>query len=161
MVKTSHSKNKDINEVDNLIKNNMGLVIHLAQSFKPNSLEILDEFIQLGRIGLWKAIIKHDPKLGKLTTIAWNHIRWEILTYINKNKKYKNLECLHFYENSIYKYDKTPLWEILSDDITELEYEVIKLKYKGCTFKEIGYELGYTKNWAFKIFKNIKNKLNV
>ena len=65
----------------------MGLVVSLARSFNPLNPIELDNYIQSGRIGLWKAIQKHDPKKGKLTTIAWNHIRWEIIRYIKKNKK--------------------------------------------------------------------------
>lgn len=123
----------------------------------PSNLELLDEYIQLGRIGLWKAILKHDPKRGKLTTIAWNYIRWEIIRHINKNKKHKHSEL---YSNSAYYHDKVPLWEFIPDNMSELENRVIQLKYKGYTFQEIGYELGCTKSWAYKTFNNIKNKIN-
>ena len=126
----------------------------------PHNLEVLDEYIQLGRIGLWKAIQKHDPQKGKLSTIAWNHIRWEIIRHINKAKKHRSVlsgGCLN--NDSAHCNDSENIWEAIPDHISELEKKVINLKYQGCTFKEIGYELGFTKGWAYKTFHNIKNKI--
>ena len=46
-----------------LILENMGLVVSLARSFNPKNNQELEEYIQSGRIGLWKAIKKYDDKL--------------------------------------------------------------------------------------------------
>ena len=67
----NHSRQKNRIEREGLLNENMGLVVSLAQSFKPRCSLELDEYIQSGRIGLWKAINKHDPKKGALSTIAW------------------------------------------------------------------------------------------
>ena len=58
-----------------LILENMGLVVSLARSFNPKNNQELEEYIQSGRIGLWKAIKKYDPDRGALSTIAWNSFR--------------------------------------------------------------------------------------
>ena len=137
-----------------LIEDNMGLVVQLAKSFTNNP-EVLDEYIQLGRIGLWRAIKKHDPKKGKLSTIAWNYIRWEIIKHFNKNKKFMHKPL---YDEYLCYNESVKPWEYIPD-LTKLEHEVLQLKYEGCTFREIGYEFGKTKNWAYKIFNGIRKKI--
>jgi len=146
----------DLERVDDLIEQNMGLVVQLAKSFYPSNADLLDEYIQLGRIGLWRAILKHDPLRGKLSTIGWHYIRWEIIKYINQNNRHKFVPLAEVSQE-----DSIKLWEIIPDNVSELERDVIYLKYQGYTFKEIGYQLGFTKGRVYKMFNNIKKKINV
>ena len=74
-----------------LVSDNMALVVFLAKSLRPPNATEFDEYVQLGSIGLWKAIKKHEPKRSKLSTMAWNYIRWEIIRYIDKREKYNKL----------------------------------------------------------------------
>ena len=62
--------------MDYLIEQNMGLVVSVVNSFNPAGQEEKEQYIQAGRIGLWKALQKHDPSKSALSTYAWNPIRW-------------------------------------------------------------------------------------
>ena len=62
-----------------LILDNMGLVVSLARSFSPRNQQELEEYIQSGRIGLWRAVKNYNSSKGALSTLAWNYIRWEII----------------------------------------------------------------------------------
>jgi DNA-directed RNA polymerase specialized sigma subunit len=50
--------------MEDKIEANMGLVVSVVNSFNPKSDEERDEYIQAGRIGLWKALQKYDPNRG-------------------------------------------------------------------------------------------------
>jgi len=136
----------------------MGLVVSLARSFNPPNAIELDNYIQSGRIGLWKAIQKHDPARGKLTTIAWNHIRWEIIRYIKKNKKDVSLEECSYMEPSHQESDG--LWEFEPSTLTDIEKGVVQMRLYGYKLDEIGKEFGgKTKSWANNIFKSAVQKI--
>ena len=107
---------------------------------------------------MWKAIQKHDPKKGKLTTIAWNHIRWEIIRYIKKNKKDKSLEECLYLEPSQSTEDH--LWEFEPSSLTDIEKRVLRMRMFGYKLDEIGREFdGKTKSWANNIFKSAVKKI--
>jgi len=72
--------------MDDLIEKNMGLVVSVVNSFNPKSNTEKEDYIQAGRIGLWKALEKHDPEKSALSTFAWNPIRWEIIKEIKAIK---------------------------------------------------------------------------
>ena len=77
--------------MEDKIEANMGLVVSVVNSFNPKSDEEREEYIQAGRIGLWKALQKYDPDRGcKFSPYARNPIRWEIIKTINNAKKYNN-----------------------------------------------------------------------
>ena len=66
--------------MDDLIEKNMGLVVSVVNSFKPRNQTEREDYVQAGRIGLWKALKKYDRSKGAvLSTYAWNPIRWEII----------------------------------------------------------------------------------
>ena len=74
--------------MEDKIEANMGLVVSVVNSFNPKSDEEREEYIQAGRIGLWKALQKYDPDRGcKFSPYARNPIRWEIIKTINSAKK--------------------------------------------------------------------------
>ena len=76
--------------MQDLIEENMGLVVSVVESFRPQSSQERDTFIQAGRIGLWKALKKYDASKGAaLSTFAWNPIRWEIIKEIKSTSKNK------------------------------------------------------------------------
>ena len=143
-------------EVSQLIEDHMGLVVKLAKSFKPQSPEQLDEYIQVGRIGLWKAILKRDPTRGALSTIAWICIRNELLRHV----KWLNRGPAS-YEVIEHSYNTEPaIWEVLPGHLlNEKEVKVVELRYEGHTFKEIGEMCGYTKNWAHKCWTQAVRKI--
>jgi len=140
----------------------MGLVVSIVKSLRPPNATEYEEYIQLGRIGLWKAIRKHDPKLAKLSTIAWDYIRWEIIRYINKSVKYNTLmnnpdaqyrlQCVHSERTQELFTDSVA--EAIPSSLSKSECIVVDMRHQGYTFEEIGKELGgYTRGWANKLFK--------
>ncbi len=139
-----------------LIQQNTGLIISRAKTFKPHSPELLDEYIQIGRIGLLKAIRKHDPSRSALSTLAWKYIGWEIMRYLNKENRH-TAERLN---NNGHYSPELELWEILPDTLSEKERQVVEMRWQGLTFREIGFELGdFTKGWANRLFKTAAEKI--
>lgn len=133
----------------------MGLVVTLAKQFKPASPEQLDEYIQVGRIGLWKAIRAQNPERGALSTIAWICIRNEILRHLKFLNRSFSCEIV---EREYH--EPVPIWEALPEEaLSEKERKVIELRYRGHTFKEIGEQCGYTKNWAHKAYCSAVRKI--
>jgi len=150
---TSYVINKQ--QEDLQIRKNMGLVRLLAKSFNPPNLDEYDEYVQLGSLGLLKAIRHHDPKRGKLSTLAWRCIVNEISGYVKKVPHFH-----HLCEETTYVVAPETVQDVLPDSLTKLEREVITLRSGGgYTFKEIGLELGYTRGWANKVFKTAVAKI--
>ena len=156
-------------QTERLVHDNMGLVVSLTKSLRPPNQTEFDEYIQLGRIGLWKAIVKYDPSRGtKLSTIAWDHIRWEIIRYITKRKKEHRLMSHphlipHLEQSDARKHGyllPSQLPELLPATLTDSELNTVKMRNHGYTFQEIGDRLGgYTRGWANKLFKSAIQKI--
>ena len=75
--------------MEELIEKNMGLVLSIVNKFNPKNQTEKEDYIQAGRIGLWKALTKFSKNGGsKFSPYAWNPIRWEIIKEIRsvKNK---------------------------------------------------------------------------
>lgn len=153
------TKDLDSEQLAQLMEDNMGLVVQVVNSFKPQSSYEQDEFLQLGRIALWKAIQTYSPEKSKLATYIWNYVRWEILRHLAKEDKQKvGLQIV----DSVYDDGKKiyNLWEFIPDTLTKRERKVLELKLEGHTFISIGEELGYSRGWINKIFKSAINKIN-
>lgn len=147
----------DTQREEQLVLDNMGLVVSLAKSFRPPNPTELDEYIQLGRIGLFKAIRKHDPSKAKLSTLAWLYIRWEIIRYIESQNKNITLPLL---TDKSYDVDMS-IWEVLPDSLTDIEKQVVALRLEGRTFKDIGKKLGdYSRGWANTLYTRAIKKAN-
>ena len=160
------SKEKLKEQQELILLENMGLVISLSQSFKPRNALELDEYIQSGRIGLWKAIKKHDPKKGALSTIAWYYIRWEIIRGMDgsSGNKRPNVKCFTDVSSDFYKIvdDKKALnmlSEIVPSSLTDKEDGVLKLRAQGYTMREIGEKFKHSRGWANETFKSAIEKV--
>ena len=163
---TTDSKTREREE--QLILDNMGLVVSLARSFKPKDALELDGYIQSGRIGLWKAIQKHNPKRGALSTIAWYYIRWEIIRNMPKSRRSKEQE-LKFVNFTDLSYaapkvveDKNYeiiLSELEPNNLTSKEKKVLRLRVCGYTMQEIGEHFGHSRGWANEKFKSAIKKV--
>ena len=163
---TADSKIREKEE--QLISDNMGLVVSLARSFKPKTALELDDYIQSGRIGLWKAIQKHNPKRGALSTIAWYYIRWEIIRNMRKNHRLKDKEfkVINFTDLSSEwpkiikdKRYETILDELEPNNLTEKERAVLRLRVCGYTMKDIGKHFNHSRGWANETFKSAIKKV--
>ena len=147
-----------------MIEEHMGMVIVIAKSYNPRTDEELDELIQLGRIGAWKAVQKFDSSKSKLSTYVWNYIRWEIGRHFATLKK-KNSRAKVYYAtpellNSLaYTRDEGDLWEIIPDSLNEQEKIVVYMKANGNTLSEISEKIERSINWTHIIFKKAVKKI--
>lgn len=143
-----------------IIEDNMGLVIRLVEIFKPKSPEEYDEFIQLGRIGLWKAVLKYDPARSKFSTTAWHYIRFEILRHIQKRSEQQvaQLEDLIPVEDT-HTNVLNHIWEYVPDSLSEKEQAVLNLRLSGYTFVNIGNQMGFSRGWANNTYNSAVEKI--
>ena len=151
------------------IEKHMGLVVLIAKSFNPQDEEQLEEFIQMGRIAVWKALQKYDPSRAKLSTMMWYYIKWEILRFLKKGRKGKCAkdgfkefyldDSLYLDNNKVVLNQNSEFWELLPECLTNNEKSVINLRLKGHTFLEIGQQLGYSRGWANNTYKKAIDKI--
>mgnify|MGYP003394270530 CR=1 FL=1 len=145
-----------INEED-MINLHTPLVISIAYKFQIKPPLDYDDLISVGKIGLLKAIRSFDPKRGnQFSTLASTIIRREIVRELEKsnNKDHQSLEC------DIAESPSEGLDDYLPEGLNDIEKRVLTLRLcSGFTFKEIGEELGYTKQWANNKFKEILAKI--
>lgn len=121
-------------ELENLlVQRHYGLVVSQALSFCRQT-NLLEDCIQVGLIGLLKAIRNYDPDKSKFSTFATVCIRNEILRFKNKNKKHNN--CTRIIEDIAYC-EKSPMWEFLPDSLSREEFIILDLKKENFTKKEM------------------------
>jgi DNA-directed RNA polymerase specialized sigma subunit len=147
--------------MDDLIEKNMGLVVSVVNSFKPQNPTEREDYIQAGRIGLWKALKKYDPSKGAvLSTYAWNPIRWEIIKEIKSAKKGR-YTTLTRARCPIYK-RRDELWEFLPSILSEEEVNFLELRKMGYKLAEMADITGKTSSYVKRIFyravKRIREK---
>ena len=137
----------------------MGLVISVVNSFKPQNQTEREDYVQAGRIGLWKAIKNYDAKRGAvLSTYAWNPIRWEIIKEIKSLKKnrYKPLSFTNIPSYST----KEGFWEVLPPSFSEEEVLLLDLRRMGYKLAEMaeisGRKNSYVKRVFYKAVKKLK-----
>lgn len=81
--------------VDELVANNIGLVKYIARSFLNTGYEY-EELVQEGMVGLVKAAKTFDESRGFLfSTYAGRCIQKEILNYLRRERKQKDVLSLH------------------------------------------------------------------
>lgn len=142
--------------MNDIIESNMGLVISIVKRFKPKSGLDRDEYMQAGRIGLWKASKRYEPEKGRFSTFAWPYIQWEIVRVIQVNNKFKYSEIL---EQPSYSSQESIL-HILPSTLTEIERRVVLLRLEGYSFGDIGKFLdGKHRSWANKVFNRASIKI--
>ena len=154
-LQTSPSKTKDYDYAP-IIDDNMGLVVSVVNTFRPKDANQRDEFMQLGRIALWKAAQKYDASKAKFSTMAWNYIRYEILKSLRKESKESFERINDGISNSI---NKSHISEMFTSDMTDIECDIINLRNQGYTFKDIGEQIGYTSRWAYHIYQSAITKI--
>jgi len=145
--------------MDDLIEKNMGLVVSVVNSFKPQNHTERDDYIQAGRIGLWKALRKYNPDKGTvLSTYAWNPIRWEIIKEIKSIKKGKGTS-LSIVSPPLYN-AKDELWEVLPTGIlSEEEMHFLELRKMGYKLAEMANITGRTSSYVKRIFYKAIRKI--
>lgn len=147
--------------MNDLIEENMGLVVSVVNSFKPKNNTEREDYIQAGRIGLWKALKNYDPNRGAvLSTYAWNPIRWEIIKEIKNYKKYSHCSISNTKSPNYVK--KMELWEVLPKALSEEELMLVELRRMGYKLKEMADIAEKTPSYIKRVFygavKKIKEK---
>lgn len=147
-------------QLDSIIDENMGIVASVVKTFKPKTSEELEEYTQLGRIGLWKAIKKYDADRSAMSTNMWLHVKWEISRYLhNKKKKPIELQLDDSLELNEAKTTIDNLWEYIPSNITDDEKHILELRMMGHTFSSIGKILNKSSFWINKRYKKAIEKI--
>ena len=170
-----------------LLKHNIKLVVHQVKSrFKTVEYD-QKELIQIGVIGLMKAIDNFDTaKNVEFATYATRCIDNEILVFLRKLKKHKNTVSLYetinydengnelkfcdiihdddnLEENYIDKETRNEIQEIVNN-LPTLEREIIRLYYgfnnnRTYTQKEIAKKLNVSQSYVSRLIIRILNKI--
>lgn len=147
-------------DYNSIINENIALIKSVVRRFKPKGKLEYDEYIQAGRLGLWKAAQKHIPEKGALSTIAVKRITWEILAILKKKKKdlerkekskekpiKEESECSDSYLN------------MLPDTLTNEEKSVLNLLYEGNKKIDIYRTLGISQTKFNNMLKKVVRKI--
>ena len=138
--------NKELEE--ELIHDHYGLVVSQALYFLNDS--NFDDYIQVGLIGLLKAIREHDPERSKFSTFATVCIRNAINNLKEKDEKKDSItfEYAKVVEESYNISEK--ISDCLPDSLTEKQVFLIKLKSQNYTNAEIADLMSITKQEVIK-----------
>lgn len=149
--------------MEDLIEKHMPLVASIVNSFHPKNQAERENYLQAGRIGLWKALQNFNPAKGNvLSTYAWNPIRWEIMQEIRLAKKSKETISLNEdWTGSCVKESSSSFWEFIPPTLTSLEDTVIQLRLEGYNFQEISSKLNCPRSRIRTIFNSATEKIRV
>lgn len=73
--------------IEQLVENNLKLVHKTVYDMLGKH---CDDAFQEGCLGLWMAAKKHNPDVGKLSTLAVPAIRWRVTNFLNKDNRQKD-----------------------------------------------------------------------
>ena len=146
--------------MEELIEKNMGLVLSIVNKYNPKNQTEKEDYIQAGRIGLWKALTKFSKNGGsKFSPYAWNPIRWEIIKEI-RSAKAKH-PSIHIEEESQHPSSNSAasFWEYVPSSLDTKEKRVVQLRLEGYNFKEIAAEMRCHRSHIKKIFHKAISKI--
>ena len=144
--------------MNELIEQNMGLVVSVVNSFKPQNPTEREDYLQAGRIGLWKALKKYDSTKGAvLSTYAWNPIRWEIIKEIKSLKKSRYQPLPHA-KAPVYL-NPEEFWEIVPPSFSEEEVLLLDLRRMGYKLAEMAEISGKKNSYVKRVFYKALKKL--
>ena len=115
---------------EKMVIDNYGLVVSQSIKFITQKQD-LDDYIQIGLIGLLKAIRNYNSEKSKFSTFATVCIRNEILKFIKKQKRQNRR--LNLREK---KPQETLLWEYQPDNLTKDEIDIIDMKVDDMLYLE-------------------------
>jgi len=157
--------------MEDLIEKNMGLVLKVVNRFNPKTQADRDAYIQAGRIGLWKALLKFSKHGGsKFSPYAWNPIKWEIIKEIRSIAPKKDsltissLDTPPYHKSNDYHNieeddSHEPFWEMVPPTLTPLESQIIKLKLEGYNVKEMSTKLNRNRSNIKKNYQSAIGKI--
>jgi RNA polymerase sigma factor (sigma-70 family) len=146
--------------MDELIEENMGLVAKIVNSFEPKNYTERQDYMDAGRIGLWKALKKYDVKSGNvISTYAWRPIRWSIIREIKNYNKHKNISLQDVSDKFYSRNLDNELWECYTNEMTRDEKLILSLRVEGYKFREICNILDQSSSSVKNKFYNLVKKL--
>lgn len=143
--KTCLSEKWEKRDEEQLVRENIPLVVSQVLTFTPNHISGFDDCVQVGCIGLLRAIRTFKAELGnKFSTYAVPCIRHEIIKELRKHK----LDLALSVDVDMPPQKLDQLWENISVNLDDNELQILELRAAGYTFQEIGKKLGYSDTWA-------------
>ena len=149
---------------EQLIQQHYGLVVSQALIFSSDDRGVLEDYIQVGLIGLLKSIRKYDKNKAKFSTFASVCIKNELINFSNRTLK-KNKKVKIVYSTDLmsslsedakhYYLEKENLFEIEHGLLTEEQKLILKRKMENHTNKEIAEEIGCSKGSLKNRFRQI------
>jgi RNA polymerase sporulation-specific sigma factor len=133
---------------EQLIKKHYGLVVSQALRFIGRDKQLLEDYIQIGLIGLLKAIRKYDKDRSKFSTLASVCIRNELINFINRSlKRDKRLNIIYNSDlllglSKEYLTPPDTAFDPESKMLTEEERLIVTRKIQNYPDKEIAEEIG-------------------
>ena len=148
-------KIKSQNQLESeLIEEYAPLVISQALHFRPTNVTSLDDYIQIGYIGLLKAIRHYNPDRNtKMSTFSVICIKRAIYKEFKKFQNDKNMNI------DISDKQGHNMWEFEPNSLTEIEKKVLGLRLQSYTYQEIGSRLNFTKSWASEVLSSAFKKI--
>lgn len=136
------------------LPNYKGIIHSIVQALHPRNATEYDEYISVANLGYVKALNTYEPTHHcKLSTYTWMIIRYELLSYIKKDKRQTAILQPH----KEYTVD-TRLSDILCILSTK-ENDIINLRRSGYTFAEIGKHYHISDTYAHTLYHKIIHKL--
>ena len=141
-----------------LIESHMGIVKQVAKSLKPRNPNQYDEWLQLGRIALWKLAKRHNIERGQFSTAAYTYVKYEIIGHLRHNEKPK-YKASRLSENYYEVINDPVSYYIPSYNLTVNERQVIEFWFMGFTVKDISLKIDRTVEWTSKRFHRACSKI--
>lgn len=162
---------------EELIKANSKFVYFILHKYFGD-LAYDEDIQQIGFLGLWKAILQHEPEKGELTTLASRIIYNEVAMELRKRSRRNRVpmvsldtpiqENFNFYADTIEDLKALESIEgiLLVDAInqslkllTKREKDVIELSLRGMTQTEIAKCLGISQSYVSRLKQQIRKKV--
>ncbi|HAE75102.1 MAG TPA: hypothetical protein DCG52_01785 [Alphaproteobacteria bacterium] len=140
---------------EQLILKHYGLAVSQALRFIGNDKQLLEDYIQVGLIGLLKAVRKYDKNRSKFSTFATTCIKNELINFVNRSlKRDKKINVIYNSDllstlSEKYVADPTDCFETINDLFTEEQRFIITKKIQNIPDEEISQAIGCS-NIAFK-----------
>ena len=122
-----------------------------------------DDFLQEGRMGIWKALQTYDPDKGaKLTTYVNVVVRNHILNYVRSMKLYENSRNIPF-DEELFLVDFEPIenMEELINDYGVENHKKMLADYfiEGMTQQEVANANGVSQQWVSNVITKFRERL--
>lgn len=146
---------------EELFEKNIKLAYKVANKYRNQYLNEMEDIQQIALMGLWKAIINYNGKF-QLSTYAWRVINNEILMHLRKDKKTPqtlSLEDLQKEMSNEMEINEVDLIKRLENSFSLKEKNVLKGFIKGETQAQIAKKLNVTQATISRCKTRIKEKI--